>query len=175
MNQELALKYQAFVDGELSESEARRLAQVLENDVDARALVAELRNSKAMLAGNEPEVKLPESREFYWGRIQRQIECMDREPAGDAMGRWRAMLAGWRRFVAPLAGVAVIAFLGMVAVRFYNPEPVDYLAEIKNLSEDSTAYSFRSGNMFVVWTQDRDVQENDSRVDFIDYNEAIAQ
>ena len=175
MNQELALKYQAFVDGELSESEERRVARSLETDADARALVAELRNSKAMLTGNEPEVKLPESREFYWGKIQRQIECLEREPAADTVGRWRAMLAGWRRFVAPLAGVAVITFLGMVAVRFYNPEPVDYLAEIENLSEDSTAYSFRSGNMFVVWTQDRDVQENDSRVDFIDYNEAIAQ
>jgi len=175
MNQELALKYQAFVDGELSESEARRMARSLETDADARALVAELRNSKALLTGNEQEVKLPESREFYWGKIQRQIECMDREPAGAAPGRWQGMLAGWRRFVAPLAGVAVITFLGMVAVRFYNPEPVDYLAEIENLSEESTAYSFRSGNMFVVWTQERDVQENDSRVDFIDYNEAIAQ
>jgi anti-sigma factor RsiW len=175
MNQELALKYQAFVDGELSESEARRVARSLETDADARALVAELRNSKTILTGNEPEVKLPESREFYWGKIQRQIECLDREPADATMGRWRAMLAGWRRFVAPLAGVAVITFLGIVAVRFYNPEPVDYLAEIENLSEESTAYSFRSGNMFVVWTQERDVQENDSRVDFIDYNEAIAQ
>jgi anti-sigma-K factor RskA len=175
MNQELALKYQAFVDGELSESEAGRVARSLEADADARALVAELRNSKAMLSGNEPEVTLPESREFYWGKIHRQIECMEREPAGAPEGRWRAMLAGWRRFVAPLAGVAVITFLGMVAVRFYSPEPVDYLAEIENLSEESTAYSFRSGNMFVVWTQERDVQENDSRVDFIDYNEAIAQ
>lgn len=169
------MKYQAFVDGELSESEARRVARSLETDADARALVAELRNSKLMLTGNEPEVNLPESREFYWGKIQRQIECLEREPAGTTVGRWRAMLAGWRRFVAPLAGVAVITFLGMVAVRFYNPEPVDYLAEIENLSEESTAYSFRSGNMFVVWTQERDVQENDSRVDFIDYNEAIAQ
>ena len=64
MNQELALKYQAFVDGELSESEARRVAQSLETDAAARALVAELRNSKAILTGNEPEVTLPESREF---------------------------------------------------------------------------------------------------------------
>jgi len=175
MNQELALKYQAFVDGELSESEARRVARSIETDADARALVAELRNSKAMLTGNEPEVKLPESREFYWGRIQRQIECMEREPAGDAMGRWQAMLAGWRRFIAPLAGVAVITFLAMVAVRFYNPEPVDYLAEIENLSEESTAYSFRSGNMFVVWTRDTEMTSDDSQVNFIDYNEAVAQ
>ena len=174
MNQELALKYQAFVDGELSESEARRVAQVLEGDADARALVAELRNSKAMLSGNEPEVTLPESREFYWGKIQRQIECLEREPVA-AGPRWLAVLAGWRRFVAPLAGVAVITFLGMVAVRFYNPEPVDYLAEIENLSEESTAYSFRAGNMFVVWTRDNEMASDDSQINFIDYNEAVAQ
>jgi len=175
MNQELALKYQAFVDGELSESEARRVARSLETDADARALVAELRNSKTLLTGNEPEVKLPESREFYWGKIQRQIECLDREPADATMGRWRAMLAGWRRFVAPLAGVAVITFLAMVAVRFYNPEPVDYLAEIENLSEESTAYSFRAGNMFVVWTRDTEMASDDTQLNFIDYNEAVAQ
>jgi anti-sigma-K factor RskA len=175
MNQELALKYQAFVDGELSESEARRLAHVLENDADARALVAQLRNSKAMLAGNEPDVTLPESREFYWGKIQRQIDCLERDPVDATTGRWRAMLAGWRRFVAPLAGVAVITFLGMVAVRFYNPEPVDYLAEIENLSEESTAYSFRSGNMFVVWTRDTEMASDNGQVNFIDYNEAVAQ
>ena len=175
MNQELALKYQAFVDGELSESEARRVARSLETDADARALVTELRTNKAMLTGNEPEVTLPESREFYWGKIQRQIECLELEPVAGPTGRWRAMLTGWRRFVAPLAGVAVITFLGMVIVRFYNPDPMDYLAEIENLSEESTAYSFRSGNMFVVWTKDTDVQQEDGRTEFIDYNEAIAQ
>jgi len=175
MNQELALKYQAFVDGELSESEARRVARSLETDDDARALVTELRTNKAMLTGNEPKVTLPESREFYWGKIQRQIECLELEPVTGPTGRWRAMLTGWRRFVAPLAGVAVITFLGMVTVRFYNPDPMDYLAEIENLSEESTAYSFRSGNMFVVWTKDTDVQQEDGRTEFIDYNEAIAQ
>jgi anti-sigma-K factor RskA len=172
MNQDLSLKYQAFVDGELSESEARRMAEAIENDADARALVAELRSTKTLLAGNEPEVALPESREFYWGKIQRQIERLEAEPASAA--GWSGVWTAWRRFVAPLAGVAVITFLGMVAVRFYSPEPMDYLAEIENLSEESTAYSFRSGNMFVVWTQDR-VSDSDSQVDFIDYNEAIAQ
>ena len=172
MNQDMALKYQAFVDGELSESEARRMAEAVENDADARALVTELRSTKAVLAGNEPEVTLPESREFFWGKIQRQIERLEAEPA-NAPG-WSGVWTAWRRFVAPLAGVAVITFLGMVAVRLYSPEPVDYLAEIENLSEESTAYSFRSGNMFVVWTQDR-VSDSDSQVEFIDYNEAIAQ
>jgi len=173
MNQDLALKYQAFVDGELREAEARHVAQLLETDPEARALVAELRDTKTLLAGNEPQLPLPESRDFYWSKIQRDIQCLEAEPR--SAGGWFAALAGWRRFLAPLAGVAVITFLAMVAVRFYSPTPVDYLAEIENLSEESTAYSFRSGNMFVVWTQDRDVTSDDSQLKFIDYNDAVAQ
>lgn len=176
MNQDLALKFQAFVDGELREAEARQVARLLETDADARALVAELRDTKALLAGNEPQIPLPESRDFYWGKIQREIQRLEAEPAsaGRAAG-WLLAIAGWRRFLAPLAGVAVIAFLAMVAVRFYSPEPVDYLAEIENLSEESTAYSFRAGNMFVVWTKDTAVASDDSSLNYIDYNDAVAQ
>jgi hypothetical protein len=88
-------------------------------------------------------------------------------------GGWLAVVAGWRRFLAPLAGVAVIAFLAMVAVRFYSP-PIDYLTEIENLAEESTSYSFRSDNMFVVWVQDSDAHRADAP-EFIDYDEAVAQ
>jgi anti-sigma-K factor RskA len=177
MNQDLALKYQAFVDGELREAEARQIAQLLEKDAEARALVAELRDTKTLLAGNEPQQPaLPESRDFYWSKIQRDIQRLEAEPHGaERAGGWVAAFAGWRRFLAPLAGVAVIAFLAMVAARFYSPEPADYLAEIENLSDESTAYSFRSGNMFVVWTKDTEMASDDSRLNFIDYNEAVAQ
>jgi anti-sigma factor RsiW len=176
MNQDLALKFQAFVDGELREAEARQVAQLLETDADARALVAELRDTKALLVGNEPHVALPETREFYWSKIAREIERLEAEPStAERSGGWLVALAGWRRFLAPLAGVAVITFLAMVAVRFYSPEPVDYLAEIENLSDESTAYSFRAGNMFVVWTKDTAVASDDSSINYIDYNDAVAQ
>ena len=175
MNRDLALKYQAYVDGELPDAEARQVALALEQDAEARALVDELRGAKELLAGNELDVTLPETREFYWNRIQREIERLEAQPAGlSDDGGWLALFGGWRRFLAPLAGVAVIAFLAMAAVRFYNPTPIDHLAEIENLADESTSYSFRSDNMFVVWVQDSDAYR-DAPAEFIDYDAAIAQ
>jgi anti-sigma factor RsiW len=177
MNRDLALKYQAFVDGELSEREARGVAETLERDPEARALVAELRATRAALAGNEPEVTLPEAAEFFWSKVRREIERCEAEPLGPR-SRWAAALAGWRRFVAPIAGVAVIAFLAIAAVKLFQPGQVDdylqHLAEIEDLSEHSTSYSFRSDNMFVVWVQEKDYQDTDNQVEFID-NEDVFQ
>src|SRR5688572_33144271 len=120
MKRDLALKYQAFVDGELSEEEARAITQALESDPEAQALVGELRATKAAFAGNEPELVVPESREFYWNKIQQGIERLEPEGCCAPAGGWAAMMAAWRRFLAPLAGVAVIAFLAIAAVKFYN-------------------------------------------------------
>jgi len=177
MKRDLALKYQAFVDGELSEREARGVAEAIERDPEAQALVAELRATKSTLAGNEPEVTLAETPEFYWSKIEREIRRRSEEPVGTAAARWVAILAGWRRFLAPMAGVAVVAFLAIAAIKFQTGQVDDYaqhLAEIENLSEHSTSFSFRSDNMFVVWVQDKEYADVDSQVDLID-NEDIFQ
>ena len=38
---------------------------------EALALADELRMTRAVLAGNEPERAVPESREFYWSKVRR--------------------------------------------------------------------------------------------------------
>jgi anti-sigma factor RsiW len=177
MKRDLALKYQAFVDGELSEREARGVAEAIERDPEAQALVAELRATRTALAGNEPEVTLPETPEFYWSKIEREIRRCGAEPLGASEGRWAAAFAGWRRFLAPVAGVAVMAFLAIAAVKLFHTAQVDdyaqHLAEIENLSEHSTSFSFRSDNMFVVWVQDKDYADVDSQVELIDNEDAF--
>src|SRR5918999_622472 len=117
MKQELILKYQAYLDGELPDWEARAIAEAIAADSEAQALVAELRQTKTMLAGNEPQPTLPETREFYWSKIQRQIERLEREPVAEHAG---SLLGAWRRFVAPLAGLAVMVFLAIGIVRFQD-------------------------------------------------------
>ena len=70
MKQDLQFKLQAYLDGELSSSEAKAVAASVAQDVETRALLAELTNTRNALAGFESEIKLPESREFRGVRGQ---------------------------------------------------------------------------------------------------------
>ena len=73
MNVELGIKLQAHLDGELTGRDAQQVAALLESDVEARALFNELQQTRTVLKGNEPEFRLPESREFFWSKIEREI------------------------------------------------------------------------------------------------------
>ena len=84
INHETEVKLQACLDGELSPSEATTLEKLIAGDPDARSLFEELRAIRTLLAGNELDLKLPDTREFYWSKIRRQIELEERRtPAGD--------------------------------------------------------------------------------------------
>ena len=50
----------AYLDNELSPSEARQIASLLSTDPDARSMYNELKDTKEVLAGNETLVPLPE-------------------------------------------------------------------------------------------------------------------
>jgi len=101
MDHEKQLKLQAFLDEELSEAEAKEVASWLAKDQEATLLLAELRNTRQSMARFEAGVRLPESREFYWSKIEREIERLeparpqarrerpprDRDDAGDEAAR----------------------------------------------------------------------------------------
>jgi len=72
--QDFLLKVQAFVDGELSEVEQAEIASLAARDRDVHALVKELKQTRQALTDYEVPVQVPESREFYWSKIERQIE-----------------------------------------------------------------------------------------------------
>jgi len=116
MKLESELELQAYLDDELSPLQARKIAASLAQDEQARLLLAELKWAKAAVAGAEPDLKVPESREFYWSKIQRQIERA--EPVQPRLAP-RFFLA-WRRLVAPLAGVALVTFLTFYSFRLYD-------------------------------------------------------
>jgi negative regulator of sigma E activity len=161
MNRDLELKLQAYVDGELPEREAHSLARWIAGDQEAQALLAELKMAKAFLQGNEPELSVPASREFYWSKIQRAIERADAVEATPAPGWW----LGWQKYLAPLAGVALVVFFAIGAFNIYNARMRNndghHLAEIENLSDEMGAFSFRaSENMFVVWVYDKATDES---------------
>jgi hypothetical protein len=160
MKLESELKLQAYLDGELSPRQARKVSAWLAQDQEAQQLFAELKNTKTALAGCDLDVRVPETPEFYWSKIQRAIESAA-IPQPRPADHW---LAAWRRLLAPLAGIALIAFLTIYSFRMYDglEDSSRGPAVVENLSEHTGAYSFRSqsGNMFVVWVYDRSDEGN---------------
>jgi anti-sigma factor RsiW len=155
INHETELKLQAYLDGELSAGEAKAIADLLGRDAGVQALYQELSIAQSLLAENELERKLPESREFYWSKIQRQIERVESTQANGrteaAASRW------WPRFLAPAGVLAALAVF--VAVVLRSPESgqavlaLDDSQEIETPLEETSSFSFRSeaAAMTVVW------------------------
>ncbi|HEY0457092.1 MAG TPA: hypothetical protein VGE41_12005 [Verrucomicrobiae bacterium] len=166
MNSELELKLQAYLDGELTASEARQVEASLVKDSEARSLLQELKMVQGILAGNEPERTLPNP-EFHWSMIQRRMESAEgmEEAVLSPVAKWKAM---WRRYLAPAAGFAAVLLLGFGTVKFYDAATRNgsarHYAEIEDLSDETGSYSFRSQseNMFVVWVYDRDQEKSET-------------
>jgi anti-sigma factor RsiW len=121
INYDTQLKLQAYLDGELTEADAREIAQLLAHDQEAVALLAELRNTRQCLAGCERGIVIvvPESREFFWSKIERQIE---RETpivrAPEKVSLWNT----WRRLMVPAGALAGVIIAGLLAgVQFFKP------------------------------------------------------
>ena len=112
MKADLQLKLQAYLDGELPPGEAREVADRLAQNADARALLGELQNTGRALADFESEIKLPESREFYWSKIQREICRLEQPQPAAASVSW---LAAWRRVLVP-AGALAVAVLATIII-----------------------------------------------------------
>jgi hypothetical protein len=96
------LRLQASLDGELSGRETQRMADVLARDPEAQPLLTELGLIKSALAGNEPERPVPQSRDFYWGRITQAIA---QQAEAERRRRERTCKRVWR--LAPATGFAL--------------------------------------------------------------------
>ena len=113
MNLDLQLKLQAYLDGELPSGEAKIIAGLLAQDPDARALLAELTQTRSALAGFEAEIKLPETHEFYWSKIARDIK---RQEKGVPKRSSAPILTLLRRLMLP-SGVMVALLLGLLVIK----------------------------------------------------------
>lgn len=152
MNPETFLKLQAYLDNELPPAEAQKVAQWLEQDEPARAIYEELRSTKLLLAGSGLEMKVPETREFYWSKIEREIAG---QPLVRTTAHWLALPNWCYRLAAPLAGAALLMVL---AVFIFKPSIIPqriagYFHEIDTPLEEDDAISFHSqeAGMTVVW------------------------
>jgi len=140
MKEDLQLKLQTYFDGELSEREAREVEALLAADAEGRALLGELRNTRGALSVFEAEVKLPESREFYWSKIRREIE---RQEKTETARPSPSPLAAWRRFFIPAGAFAAFAIAGLLAAHQLGWIGGASLAELETSLADSGAMIYR--------------------------------
>ena len=106
MNEETLMQVQAYLDNELTPADARKVAEVISTDPEARAIYQELKDTREILTTTgEAPLQLQDTREFYWSQIQRRIAAAEPRPATAPIGSW------WLRLVAPL-GLLVRRLVG---------------------------------------------------------------
>ena len=140
MNQEQQLKLQAFFDGELSEAEACEVANWIGRDSEASALRTELKNTRQALNGLEEGIKLPETREFYWSKIQREINRLaGQEAVRPALSPFARLL----RFAIPVGSFAALVIAGLIAVKNFGSSASAATPALETAMADPGAFTYR--------------------------------
>lgn len=150
------LKLQAWLDGELPEAEAREVAQLVERDAEAQALVTELRWAREAIRSNEPQMALPESREFFWSKIEREIQRQTPPVREATVPAWVMAL---RRWLVPVAGVAAVAlmFVHTNAPQAVKTGEAETPTVVQSSSDQVGAMTYRDQQegITMVWLYDR--------------------
>jgi anti-sigma factor RsiW len=137
MTPEQQLKLQAFLDGELPETEARDVVLWTSRDPEAANLLSELRHTRQVLKSVDSGAKLPESREFFWSKVEREIQRL--EPAADSA---RARPGWLNRFLVPLGAVAGLALVMVAASLRFGLLPAHATPDTETSTMDSGAFTY---------------------------------
>ena len=150
MDYNAQLKLQAWLDGELPEGEASEVTKWVVQDGEAAALLEELRNTRGALAGFDAGIRLPESREFFWSKIEREIQRLETPAPKPARESYLAMV---RRFLVPASAVAAVVIAGLMLNRSAGPSGLTVAAEIETALADAGAFTYRdySAGTTLVW------------------------
>ncbi len=150
MDNDAQLKLQALLDGELPEAEQKQVTAWVAQDGEAAALLAELRNTHDILAGLEAEVRLPESREFFWSKVQREIQRLEAPAPKPLPMPFFTLL---RRFLVPASGLAVVVTAGLLLTRPATPPGGAGPAAAETALADSGAFTYRdyAAGTTLVW------------------------
>ena len=143
MNQDQQLKLQAFLDGELPEKEAQEVSAWVAQDAEATALLKELRNTRQALKQSEPRLQLPESREFFWSKIQREIERSEPRPAPVKP----SLLQTLRRLLIPAGAIAALIAVALLSMPRGNGSP----SEMAVADSEAFTYQDFDNGTTLVW------------------------
>ena len=144
------LKLQALLDGELPVREAGQVAEWAAKDREAGALLEEMRNTREALAGFETGIQLPESREFFWSKVEREILRFETPAPKPTRAPLFTVL---RRFLVPASAVLVVLAATLMVIRPAGPFGGTVGAEIETALPDSGAFTYRdySAGTTLVW------------------------
>ena len=150
MDYNAQLKLQALLDGELPEDEASEVAKWVAQDREAAALLEELRSTRGALAGFEADVRLPESREFFWSKVEREIQRLETPAPKPARVSYFTLV---RRFLVPASAVAVVLIAGLMLIPPAGSTGRTVAAEIETALADSGVFTYRdySAGATLVW------------------------
>ena len=151
MKEDIQLKLQAYLDGELPAQEANTVTELLANDDHARGLLAELTNTRNAIVAHDAEIKVPATREFYWSGIRREIERA--EKSSPATSPEISIFAAIRRMLVPASGVAAVLLAVMLAGHQFHSPSGAFREEVETTFEDSGAFTYRdySSGTTLVW------------------------
>lgn len=171
------LKIQAYLDGELSPREAKKVEALLAENQEARGLYEELKLTSHILRQNQPEVKMPIPEEVFWSKVYQQIQKSDPEPLSvlDYIRSLTDVVFSKRNLVPVTA--TIIAIIGIFLLKDFIKPMEDHLVVIETPSEEVGSYSFRaqSEKMFVVWIYNKEnpAKENGNKSDAGNLEEEI--
>ena len=111
MKQEDRLKIQAWLDGELAPQESAIIADLVDSNLEAKAVAGELETIQKVLKSGENKVSLEDSRDFYWSQIHRQIEAENPEPLRETAPFAADSGESPLRWILPISSLAAISIL----------------------------------------------------------------
>ena len=132
MKKEDRLKIQAFLDGELASRESVKISDLIDSDLEARTVADELKSVKKLLKHGENELKLEDSRDFYWSQVHRQIEAGNSQLLRQSRPSSASRMESPFRWILPIGCMAAIVVL-MINFNTINPKPSNAV-----VPEDST-------------------------------------
>jgi anti-sigma factor RsiW len=137
MKQEDRLNIQAWLDGEISPQKATQISDLVEANPAAQAVAEELKAVECALKIGGKPVFLDETREFYWGQIERQINAEEPMPAAPEHPRLIPESTGsLMRWLIPVGSLAAICAL---MINFGNVNLADPVQPIIEETTPSTS------------------------------------
>jgi len=153
MKQDIQLKLQAYLDGELPPGEAKSVAALVASNPEACELLTELTNTRAAIAAHDVDIKVSAARDFYWSGIRREIERQEQAAQPRSEGNSFSILTILRRMLVPASGVAVVLLAGMLAWQPLRNAGSLTVEETETTFADAGAFTYRdyASGTTLVW------------------------